>query len=119
MTTRGFKDVCLFVDNKCKESDDLRVSQTGQTEPRGREQDGLTLELKDWARARYLPTGDLLVVHDEPVGHGGRQLDGLQPEADVTFLQNLVVQAVFQRNNCKQRKRHEKIRSCCSRDKLD
>lgn len=48
----------------------------------------------------HLPAGDLLVVDDEPVGHGRGQLDGLQPEAHVAFLQDLVVQAVLQRNDC-------------------
>lgn len=48
----------------------------------------------------YLSTGDLLVVDDESVGHGGRQFDGLQPETHMTLLQDLVVQAVLQRNHC-------------------
>jgi len=55
----------------------------------------------------YLAGFDLLVVDDEPVGHGGRQLHGLQPEADVTLLQDLIVQAVLQRNNCKQQQQQQ------------
>lgn len=61
---------------------------------------------------RYLPTGDFLVVNNEPVGHGRRQFDGLQPETHVTLLQNLIVQTMFQRNNCTQTEREtQKIRS--------
>lgn len=55
--------------------------------------------------SHYLTTGDLLVVDDEPVGHGRREFDGLQPESHVSLLQDLVVQAVFQGNNCGQRER--------------
>lgn len=59
----------------------------------------------------YLPTGDLLVVDDEPVGHRRGQFDGLQPESHVSLLQNLVVQAVFQRNDCKETGRRDRVRS--------
>lgn len=48
----------------------------------------------------YLPTGDFFVVHNEPVGHGWRQLDSLDPETHMSFLQNLIVEIVFQRNDC-------------------
>lgn len=51
--------------------------------------------------ALYLPTGDFFVVNDEPVGHGRGQLDGLQPETNVTLLQNLIVEPVLQRNDCR------------------
>ena len=46
-----------------------------------------------------LPAGDLLVVDDEAVGRGGGQLGRLQPEADVSLLQDLIVQTVLQRND--------------------
>lgn len=60
-------------------------------------------------KKRYLPTGDLLVVNDKPVGHRGGQFDGLQPETHVTLLQNLVVETVFQRNNCTGRKDTQRL----------
>ena len=46
-----------------------------------------------------LPAEDLLVVDDEAVGRGGGQLGRLQPEADVSLLQDLIVQTVLQRND--------------------
>lgn len=55
--------------------------------------------------SHYLTTGDLLVIDDEPVGNGWREFDGLQPESHVSLLQDLVVQAVLQGNNCGQRGR--------------
>lgn len=54
---------------------------------------------------RYLAAGDLLVVNDEPVGHVWGQFVGLQPETHVTLLQNLIVQTMFQRNNCTETKK--------------
>lgn len=60
----------------------------------------LILKLIWLLRKRYLPTGDLLVVNDKPVGYRGGQFYGLQPETHVTLLQNLIVQTMFQRNNC-------------------
>lgn len=47
----------------------------------------------------YLPTGDFFVVNNEPVGYWWRQFDSLDPETNMTFLQNLIVETVFQRNN--------------------
>lgn len=54
-------------------------------------------------RNHYLTAGDLLVVNNEPVGNGWREFDGLQPESHMSLLQDLIVQAVLQGNNCGQR----------------
>lgn len=62
-----------------------------------------TLELKkNQTWIKHLSSSDFLVVHDEPVVDRGGQFDGLHPETHVTFLQDFVVQAVFQRNDCEQ-----------------
>lgn len=57
----------------------------------------------------YLPAGHLLVIDDEPVGHGWWKFDGLQPETHVTLLQNLIVQTVFQRNNCTEAEKQRSV----------
>jgi len=55
----------------------------------------------------YLPTGDFFIVNNEPVGHGWGQFDSLQPETHVAFLQNLIVQTMFQRNDCIDTRTHK------------
>lgn len=60
----------------------------------------------------YLAAGDLLVIDDEPVGHGWGKFDGLQPETHVTLLQNLIVKSVFQRNNCTETEKQIKLCFC-------
>lgn len=57
----------------------------------------------------HLPTRDLLIINDESIGHRRGQFDGLYPESHMSFLQNLVVQIVFEWDNCTEMDDPEKL----------